>query len=263
MRKEIKIVMLILFLVLGFFVPYLYSSIQGNYAISVIDSGNSLQYHTCIGDNTNGLWVNVKTGTVSVTGNVTVVQPTGTNLHTVLDSGTLTSVTNAVTVVQPTGTNLHTVLDSGTLTSVTNAVTVAQSTATSLNANVNTLTTISGANACMNPTSTLASISSATSTTAAVQIIASSGSKKIYVCSMTVVSVSGTTPTFSLVYGTGTNCGTGQGVLIQAFPTSATAGTFYTFANPTAVTPASQALCYLDTDSGTPVQNYTISYVQQ
>ncbi len=237
MRKEIKIVMLILFLVLGFFVPYLYSSIQGNYAISVIDSGNSLQYHTCIGDNTNGLWVNVKTGTVSVTGNVTVVQPTGTNLHTVLDSGTLTSVTNAVTV--------------------------AQSTATSLNANVNTLTTISGANACMNPTSTLASISSATSTTAAVQIIASSGSKKIYVCSMTVVSVSGTTPTFSLVYGTGTNCGTGQGVLIQAFPTSATAGTFYTFANPTAVTPASQALCYLDTDSGTPVQNYTISYVQQ
>ncbi len=237
MRKEIKIVMLILFLVLGFFVPYLYSSIQGNYAISVIDSGNSLQYHTCIGDNTNGLWVNVKTGTVSVTGNVTVVQPTGTNLHTVLDSGTLTSVTNAVTV--------------------------AQSTATSLNANVNTLTTISGANACMNPTSTLASISSATSTTAAVQIIASSGSKKIYVCSMTVVSVSGTAPTFSLVYGTGTNCGTGQGVLIQAFPTSATAGTFYTFANPTAVTPASQALCYLDTDSGTPVQNYTISYVQQ
>ncbi len=237
MRKEIKIVMLILFLVLGFFVPYLYSSIQGNYAISVIDSGNSLQYHTCIGDNTNGMWVNVKTGTVSVTGNVTVVQPTGTNLHTVLDSGTLTSVTNAVTV--------------------------AQSTATSLNANVNTLTTISGANACMNPTSTLASISSATSTTAAVQIIASSGSKKIYVCSMTVVSVSGTAPTFSLVYGTGTNCGTGQGVLIQAFPTSATAGTFYTFANPTAVTPASQALCYLDTDSGTPVQNYTISYVQQ
>ena len=238
MRKEIKIVTLILFLVLGFFVPYLYSSIQGNYAISVIDSGNSLQYHTCIGDNTNGMWVNVKTGTVSVTGNVTVVQPTGTNLHTVLDSGTLTSVTNAVTV--------------------------AQSTATSLNANVNTLTTISGANACMNPTSTLASISSATSgTTAAVQIIALSGSKKIYVCSMTVVSVSGTTPTFSLVYGTGTNCGTGQGVLIQAFPTSATAGTFYTFANPTAVTPASQALCYLDTDSGTPVQNYTISYVQQ
>ncbi len=262
MRKEIKIVMLILFLVLGFFVPYLYSSIQGNYAISVIDSGNSLQYHTCIGDNTNGMWVNVKTGTIAtITNPVTVIQPTATLLNATVVQPTATQLN--MTAVQPTGTNLHTVLDSGTLTSVTNAVTVAQSTATSLNANVNTLTTISGANACMNPTSTLASISSATSTTAAVQIIASSGSKKIYVCSMTVVSVSGTTPTFSLVYGTGTNCGTGQGVLIQAFPTSATAGTFYTFANPTAVTPASQALCYLDTDSGTPVQNYTISYVQQ
>jgi len=82
-------------------------------------------------------------GTVTAnagTGNFTVVQPTGTNLHTVLDSGTLTSITNAlpagtnvighvitdtgsttvvtgnVTVVQPTGTNLHTVVDSGSIT---------------------------------------------------------------------------------------------------------------------------------------------------
>lgn len=78
--------------------------------------------------------------TVAGTGNFTVVQPTGTNLHTVLDSGTLTSITNAlpagtnvighvitdsgsttavtgnVTVVQPTGTNLHTVVDSGSIT---------------------------------------------------------------------------------------------------------------------------------------------------
>lgn len=38
----------------------------------------------------------------TVTGNVTVVQPTGTNLHTVLDSGVLTSITNAL----PAGSNL-------------------------------------------------------------------------------------------------------------------------------------------------------------
>jgi len=134
MRKEIKIVMLILFLVLGFFVPYLYSSIQGNYAISVIDSGNSLQYHTCIGDNTNGMWVNVKTGTVSVTGNVTVVQPTGTNLHTVLDSGTLTSVTNAVTVVQSTATSLNATVVQPTATQLN--MTAVQPTASQLNATV-------------------------------------------------------------------------------------------------------------------------------
>src|ERR1700676_3286107 len=42
--------------------------------------------------------------TTAVTGNVTVVQPTGTNLHTVVDSGT-------VVVTQATGTNLHAVID--------------------------------------------------------------------------------------------------------------------------------------------------------
>lgn len=76
---------------------------------------------------------------------VTVTQSTGTNLHMVLDSGTLTTITNPVTVSQPTaanlnatvtgtitanqggtwtttvtqsvGTNLHSVVDSGTITS--------------------------------------------------------------------------------------------------------------------------------------------------
>ncbi len=51
-------------------------------------------------------------GSTPVSGTVTVVQPTGTNLHAVLDSGT-------TTVTQATGTNLHTVVDSGTLTAVT------------------------------------------------------------------------------------------------------------------------------------------------
>lgn len=64
--------------------------------------------------------------------NATVVQGTGSNLHTVLDSGTLTSITNSVTVNQATGTNLHTVLDSGTLTSITNTVTVGQATGSNL-----------------------------------------------------------------------------------------------------------------------------------
>lgn len=71
--------------------------------------------------------------TTAVTGNVTVVQPTGTNLHTVLDTTSTTAVTQATgtnlhavldatsttAVTQATGTNLHTVVDSGTLTAVT------------------------------------------------------------------------------------------------------------------------------------------------
>ena len=62
MRKVKIVTALILFLIFGFFIPYVYSSIQGNYAISVIDPSSSIQYHTCIGDNTNGMWVNVEDG---------------------------------------------------------------------------------------------------------------------------------------------------------------------------------------------------------
>lgn len=56
--------------------------------------------------------------TQPVSGTVTVVQPTGTNLHAVLDSGSTTVVTGNVTVVQPTGTNLHTVVDNFPATQV-------------------------------------------------------------------------------------------------------------------------------------------------
>lgn len=68
------------------------------------------------------------------TGNFTVVQTTGSNLHAVLDSGSTTAVTQAtganlhtvvdsgsITVSQGTGSNLHTVLDSGSTTAVTQA----------------------------------------------------------------------------------------------------------------------------------------------
>lgn len=72
-------------------------------------------------------------GTVTAnagTGNFTVVQPTGTNLHTVIDSGTLTTVSTVTAV-----------------TSITNPVTVAQATAANLNATViGTVTANAGTN---------------------------------------------------------------------------------------------------------------------
>lgn len=87
-------------------------------------------------------------GSVTVTGsgNFTVVQPTGTNLHAVLDTTSTTAVTQA------TGTNLHTVLDSGTLTSlttltgITNALPAGTNALGSVIANpvANTLTDCSG-----------------------------------------------------------------------------------------------------------------------
>lgn len=74
-------------------------------------------------------------GTQPISGSVTVVQGTGTNLHTVLDTGSnvighviadtgsTTAVTGNVTAVQATGTNLHVVVDSAPTTAVTLAST--------------------------------------------------------------------------------------------------------------------------------------------
>lgn len=117
-----------------------------------------------------------------------------------------------------------------------------------------------GGNPCQNPSATLASISGSTSGTSAVQIIALSGSTKIYICSMSIVGVSGTTPAFGLVQGTGSNCVTGQTTVVPAFTT--TAGVLYSFVTPVFVGTAGAELCYKDTGT-TPVQNYTITYVQQ
>lgn len=117
-----------------------------------------------------------------------------------------------------------------------------------------------GGNPCANPSATLLGLAGVTSGTAAVQLVALSGSTKIYVCSVTITGVSGTSPTFSLKYGTGTACATGGVTLVGPF--TSTANTVFRFESPAAVTPAGQALCYLD--AGTlPVQNYNITYVQQ
>jgi len=118
---------------------------------------------------------------------------------------------------------------------------------------------LTGGNPCENPNATLLAVLISTAGTAATQIIAASGSTKIYVCSLNVVGVSGTGPTFSLVYGTGTNCATGQTVFLGAWTT--TANTIYPFTK-MGPTPASQALCYLDGGT-TPIQRVTLSYVQQ
>jgi hypothetical protein len=65
----------------------------------------------------------VVSGTITAnagTGNFTVVQPTGTNLHVVIDSGTITAVT-AITNPLPAGTNVigHVITDSGSVTNAT------------------------------------------------------------------------------------------------------------------------------------------------
>jgi len=115
-------------------------------------------------------------------------------------------------------------------------------------------------NPCQNPAAILQSTGVTTSGTTAVQIIALSGTLKIYICSLTVINQSGTQPvTFSLVQGTGTNCATGQTVVVPAFATPA--NTLFAFANPVSAGVAGNALCYLQTGT-TPVTKVQITYVQ-
>jgi len=115
-------------------------------------------------------------------------------------------------------------------------------------------------NPCENPSAILVSTGVTTSGTTAVQIVALSGTTKIFICSLTVIGQSGTTPTFSLVQGTGTNCATGQTVVVPAFTTPA--NTLFAFANPVSAGVAGNALCYLQTGT-TPVTKVQITYIQQ
>ena len=119
---------------------------------------------------------------------------------------------------------------------------------------------ITGGNPCQNPNATLVSTGVTTAGTAAVQIVALSGSTKIYICSLTVIGQSGTTPTFSLVQGTGAACVTGQTVVVPAFATPV--NTLFAFANPVSAGVAGNALCYLQTGT-TPVTKVQVTYVQQ
>jgi hypothetical protein len=148
---------------------------------------------------------------------------------------------------------------------------VAQATAGSLNVTVGsgTITTVSTVttdniaagttNGCMSPGSTLITVAGTTTGTSATQIIALTAGKKIFICSMALGNSTGTTPTFSLVYGTGTNCVTGQTVIMPAFPEPAG---IQDFAGPVGVTASANELCYLQTGT-TPVTNYMITYTQQ
>ena len=117
-----------------------------------------------------------------------------------------------------------------------------------------------GGNPCHNPAATLQSTGVTTAGTTAAQIIALSGTTKIFICSLTVIGQSGTTPTFSLVQGTGTNCATGQTVVVPAFATPA--NTLFSFSTPVSVGVAGNALCYLQTGT-TPVTKVQLTWIQQ
>jgi hypothetical protein len=116
------------------------------------------------------------------------------------------------------------------------------------------------ANPCQNPNATLTAIAGATSGTSATQIIALASGKQIFICSVVLTTISGTSPTYKLEYGTGSNCAVVVGTLVGPSAVSV-AGNVFSYAN-AFIVPASDELCYLDGGT-TPIYDYAIVYVQQ
>lgn len=119
---------------------------------------------------------------------------------------------------------------------------------------------VPGGNPCLGVDGTIQSVTGATSGTSATQIIAAITGKQIFVCSLNVQGVSGTTPTFSLVYGTGSNCAGTPTTFVT--PIATAAGTLFNFSGPIGRVPVSQELCYQGGGT-TPIQNYLITYIQK
>lgn len=119
-----------------------------------------------------------------------------------------------------------------------------------------------GANPCANPHANLAFFSTSATTNAATQMIALVAGQKVYVCSLSVIAGGVASSTFSLVYGTGSNCATGQTNLLPAF-SIATANQLFAFSYSFGLTPAGQALCYLMPAGTSPTATVALTYVQQ
>jgi hypothetical protein len=116
---------------------------------------------------------------------------------------------------------------------------------------------------CNNPGAALTTTVVSLTGTTATQIIALAANKSIFVCSMILGNGAGTTPTFSLQYGTGSNCATGTVTPIPAtvIPAGTAAPLIFNAPN-MIVTPTGQALCYILTGT-TPTGTLTLTTMQE
>jgi hypothetical protein len=165
-----------------------------------------------------------------------------------VSSGTLTAVTS---ITNPVATTIN----SGTVTAVTTVGTVTNP------VTVNNANTPGTTDPCQNPsllkTSAAISISGAAGT---YQIVALSAGKAIYVCGLNDGSA-GTTPSFELLPGTGTNCGTPGTALTGAIPFTSGSSIHLDAGGGTVVsTPASDELCAVTIGTG---HFGVVTYVQE
>ena len=152
----------------------------GTFAVQATESGTwNVTVNTALpaGTNVIGHVIADSGSTTAVTGNVTAVQATGTNLHAVLDTTSTTAVTQA------TGTNLHAVLDTTSTTAVTGG---AADGSTSSGNPVQIAGKGSGDARVPVVCDNWAPFSLASTT--ALKVIANTSGKKTYICSLNIVS---------------------------------------------------------------------------
>lgn len=259
MKTSLKIGVIAGLLSVVLAVTAIYATIQGTVAVSVVDSTNSTRYYNVPGDNTSGMWVNVKNASI------TVIQPTGTSLHAVLDSGSTTTVT------QTTAANLNaTVVGNNGVNSAAPGTT---------NMNVNTVLANAANPALTEGYAGMASadlhgnlrirqsqISTAITSTGGagvLEVVPISGSKSIKVYSWILDTTSGGIVDVNWVYGTGTNCAVGQTNITNLVTLTVTHE--YIVIGPSVmpwfVVPASNALC-LKTSASATVYS-TLGYIQE
>jgi hypothetical protein len=131
---------------------------------------------------------------------------------------------------------------------------------TTSSASLPTVQATNQGNPCYNPNSTPTPFSGATSGTSTTQLIALSSGKQIFICAVTLTAISGTSPTYKLVYGTGSNCA-GSPVTLVGPSAVSTAGQIFSYPN-SFIVPAGNALCYV-MGGTSPVYDYSIVEVQQ
>lgn len=113
---------------------------------------------------------------------------------------------------------------------------------------------------CKNPTATTSNVVINTSGAGTTQLVALSAGKSVYVCDV-VFSVSATTATAVLEYGTGSSCGSGTTALTGAMVGAANSQIVIGWGGAVATAPAGNALCIVNGGTGT--QTGVLSYVQQ
>jgi hypothetical protein len=120
-----------------------------------------------------------------------------------------------------------------------------------------------GGNPCFgNPSAVVTSVVSNPAAAGTTQLVALSAGKSIYVCSGYFGNGSGTTPTLSFEYGTGSTCGTGTTAFYPAVAVPAASAAPVLLSAPTYVVPSGNALCAV-LGGTTPTASLAVTYVQQ